>query len=133
MQIFINLIFQKDSPYLEDANKLIERAREGGFIDAQLKKHAPHAKECLTHANVEKSHFLFEERFPLKLENIYGMLILLAAGLAGGAVTLIAEVIIHGLGNLKSRSAVKETQGSGVQEQPQPGPAPTREALGPPS
>ena len=65
------MIFQKDSPFLEDANELIERAREAGLIDAELKKHAPHAKECRTRANVEKSHFGKEQRrFTLKLENI---------------------------------------------------------------
>ena len=38
---------------MEDANELIERAREAGFIDTELKKHAPHAKDCLTRANAE--------------------------------------------------------------------------------
>ena len=70
------------------------------MIDAELKKHAPHAKECRTRANVEKSHFGREQRrFTLKLENIYGMLILLAVGLGGGVVTLLGEVIVHKLGN----------------------------------
>ena len=92
---------------MEDANELIERAREAGFIDTELKKHAPHAKDCLTRANAEKSHFVKEERFPLKLENIYGMLILLAIGLGGGLVTLICEVIIHELHELGNQEPKK--------------------------
>ena len=85
---------------MADANELIKHAREAGLIDAELKKHSPHAKECLTHANIEKSHFGKEQRrFTLQLENIYGMLILLAVGLGGGVVTLLSEVIIHELGN----------------------------------
>ena len=88
-------IFQKGSPYLEDANELIQLARESGFIDAEFKKHILHAKECLTHADVEKSHFGKETKVVFKLENIYGMIILLAVGLSGAIITLIGEIIIH--------------------------------------
>ena len=37
----------------------------------------------------------------LKLENIYGMLILLAVGLGGAIITLIGEMIVYKMGNNK--------------------------------
>ena len=69
------------------------------MIDAQFKKHVPHAKECLTHDDVENSHFGEETKVIFKLQNIYGMVILLAMGLGGGVVTLIGEIVIHKMGS----------------------------------
>ena len=88
-------IFQKGSPFLEDANELIQLAWESGLIDAQFKKYVPHAKECLTRDDVENSHFGEETKVVFKLENIYGMISLLAMGLGGGVLTLIGEIVIH--------------------------------------
>ena len=48
----------------------------------------------MTHDDVEQSYFGKEKRKVLKLENIYGMIILLAVGLGGGAATLIAEIMV---------------------------------------
>ena len=87
--------FQKGSPYLNDVNELIKFARESGVIDAELKKYVPNATECLTHDDVLKTHLEKDGRVVFKLENIYGMIILLSLGLGGSVLTLISEIIIH--------------------------------------
>ena len=35
--------FQKESPYLEDVNELIELAQQMGLINAQIQKYVPNA------------------------------------------------------------------------------------------
>ena len=97
----MTIFFQRGSPYLEDANELIQLAREAGFIDAEFKKHVQNATNCLTHADVEESHFGKKPKLVLKLKNIYGMIILLAVGLGGAFFTLIGEIIVNKIGNKK--------------------------------
>lgn len=63
-----------------------------------MKKYFPNATECLTRADVQKSHFGKDEKVVFKLENIYGMIILLTLGFGGGLLTLIAEIIINKVG-----------------------------------
>ena len=67
-------------------------------MEAQFKKHVPYATKCLTHADVQKSHIGKDNKVVFKLENIYGMIILLALGLGGGVLTLIAEIFINKVG-----------------------------------
>ena len=86
---------QKGSPYLDDANKLISLAIESGLMEAEFKKYVPFASKCLTHADVQKSHIGKDNKVVFKLENIYGMIILLTLGLGGGMLTIIAEKIIQ--------------------------------------
>ena len=92
------MLSQKGSPYLDDANELIEIARESGMIDEEFKKRIPYTAKCLTHADVQKSHIGKDNKVVFKLENIYGMIILLALGLGGGVLTLIAEIFINKVG-----------------------------------
>ena len=86
---------QKDSPYLDDANELIKSARESGFIDKQIKKYSPNATQCLTLAAVQESHFGKDKKVVFKMENIYGMIILLSVGLAGSTLIAMLELIVY--------------------------------------
>ena len=92
------MLFQKGSKYLEDVNKLIVIAKESGLIDKELKKYAPNATECLTRSDVQQSHFGKEKKI-FKLQNIIGMVTILAVGIGVGLLTLISEIIIHRLGS----------------------------------
>ena len=91
-------LFQNGSPYIDDANELIELARQSGLIDAEFRKFIPYASKCLTHADVQKSHIGDGVKVVLKLENIYGLIILLALGLGGSVISMIIEITNHKLG-----------------------------------
>ena len=88
------LIFQKESPYLDDANEIIDHAIESGWFNAEFSKYLPNATKCLRHDDVQWSHFETDQRVVFKMENIYGMIILLAIGLGLATLTAIAEPII---------------------------------------
>ena len=94
---------QKESPYLEDANELIYRAVESGLIAAKLKKYQPNATHCLSHADVQRSHFGKGQQVVFKMDHIYGMIILLAIGLGVATLIVMAEMIIH-----KASTRIKE-------------------------
>ena len=53
----------------------------------------PNATECATNADVQRSHMAQDMKVVLKLENIYGMIVLLGLGLVGGAITFMAEIV----------------------------------------
>ena len=80
---------------MDDANELIDLARESGLIEAQFQKYVPHATECLSHADVEQSHLGKDQTVVFKINNIHGMIILLAIGLGGATFIAVAELIIY--------------------------------------
>ena len=86
---------QKASPYLEDANELIHRAVESGLIAEKMKEHLPNATQCVSHADVQRSHFGKGQLVVFRMDNIYGMLILLAIGLGVAAIIVMVEMIVH--------------------------------------
>ena len=79
---------------MEDANELIDHAIESGWFNAEFSKYLPNATKCLRHDDVQRSHFETDQRVVFKMENIYGMIILLAIGLGLATLTAIAEPII---------------------------------------
>ena len=70
----------------------------------------PNATECATNADVERSHKDQEARVVLKLDNIYGMMILLGLGLVGSAIASMAEVIKKKWETNKRNSKEKSTR-----------------------
>ena len=80
---------------MDDANELIDLARQAGLFDARFKTYIPHATMCLTHADVQQSHFGKDQRVVFKMDNIYGMIIMLAIGLGGATVIAVAELIVY--------------------------------------
>ena len=87
--------FQKGSPYLDDANKLIDIAIESGWFDAEFSKYLPNATKCLRHDDVQWSHCETDQRVVFKIDNIYGMIILLAIGLGMATLIAIAEPVVY--------------------------------------
>ena len=80
---------------MKDVNELIHRAVESGLIAAKLKEYQPNATQCLSHADVQRSHFGKGQQVVFKMDNIYGMLILLAIGLGVSTIIVMAELIVH--------------------------------------
>ena len=80
---------------MDDANELIDIARESGFIDEQIKRYAPNATKCLTRSAAQESHFGKDKKVVFKLENIYGMIILLGAGLVLSMLIAMLELIVY--------------------------------------
>ena len=80
---------------MEDANELIQLAREAGLIDHKLNYLYPHAKKCVTRADVEKSHFGRDQQVVFKMDNIYGMIVLMAIGLGGATFIAVVELIVY--------------------------------------
>ena len=87
--------FQKGSPFLEDANQLIGYARESGIIEAGLRRAFPFATQCLTRADVQRSHFEKDGKDVFQVENIYGMFVLLGTGLGVSVISLLVEIVTH--------------------------------------
>ena len=83
-------LLQKGSPYLDEVNELIELARQSGLF-TNINKLMPNATECATNADVQRSHMA--QDVVLKLDNIYGMIVLLGLGLVGSTITFMAEKI----------------------------------------
>ena len=79
---------------MEDANELIDHAIESGWFNAEFSKYLPNATKCLRHDDVQWSHFETDQRVVFKMENIYGMIILLAIGLGLATLTAIADPIV---------------------------------------
>ena len=69
----------------------------------------PNATECVTNADVQRSHKDQDVRVVLKLDNIYGMIVLLGLGLVGSTITFMAEKIKKTRDMHKKRSKGKST------------------------
>ena len=86
---------QKASPYLEDANELIRRAVESGLIAEKLREHLPNATQCVSHADVQRSHIGKGQKVVFKIGNIYGMIMLLSIGLGIATLIMLAELTVY--------------------------------------
>ena len=80
---------------MEDANELINFAVESGLIAAKLQGYQPYATQCLSHADVQRSHFGQGQHVVFKMTNIYGMIILLAIGLGVATLIFMAELTVY--------------------------------------
>ena len=88
-------LVQKRSPYLEDANRLIDLANQIGLIENVIQRFTPNATQCLTWSAVQASHTRKGKDVVFNLKDIYGMLILLALGFGGAILVLISELAVH--------------------------------------
>ena len=84
---------QKGSQYLDDANKLIDLAKQLDIINLAIQKHIPNATKCSTWSAVHESHWGKGELAEFKVENIFGIMILLAIGLGGSLIIAVLECI----------------------------------------
>ena len=83
--------FQKESPFLEDMNTLIQVAKHMGLIEMSYFKHLPNATKCKTLNDVYESHAKLDHKVTVEVNDIFGTMILLGFGLAGALFILIAE------------------------------------------
>ena len=90
-------MFQKQSPYLDDMNWIIDSAKDMGLIEKIFDKHLPNAAKCDTYHEVFQSHG-YSYQVILELNDIYGMLALLGLGFAGALICLLAEIIHFQMG-----------------------------------
>ena len=88
------MVLQKDSPYLDDVNELIDLANQMGLIEEQIHKSAPNASNCLTSSAVQESHIKRGKSVAYKFEDISGMVVPLGLGLVGGLTILMLELLI---------------------------------------
>ena len=77
---------------MDDANALIDSAIGAGFIEAKFREYLPNATECLTQANVRRSHYQKDKRVVFEMGNIYGMIMLLLIGLGVATLAAMAEL-----------------------------------------
>ena len=93
MKYFIQQ-FQKESPFLEDMNTLIQVAKQMGLIEMSYFKHLPNATKCRTLNDVYESHAKLSHKVTVEVNDIFGTMILLGLGLTGALFILIAEEIL---------------------------------------
>ena len=89
------LVLQKESPYLDDVNELIDLGNQMGLIENEIKKKVPNATHCLTWNAVQDSHMRKDQNAVFHLEDMYGTIILFCFGLGAAIMTLLAELAIH--------------------------------------
>ena len=103
-------LFQKGSPLLEDFNYLIGMRYQMGFsLESELDNHLPNATKCLTWHDVKQSHMTKDQNVVVKLDDIYGMIILLTVGLGLGVMIMIMELFSKAL--LKKIKSVQTQAG----------------------
>ena len=79
---------------MEDVNELIELAHQMGLIDAQIEKYVSNATKCMTWPAVQASHTENDKTVVFELEDLFGILVLIAMGLSGALITWLAEMMI---------------------------------------
>ena len=86
---------QKESPYLDDVNELIELAHQMGLIDAQIKKYVSNATECMTWSAVQTSHAKNGRTVAFKFGDLIGVLLLISMGLGVALLCWAAEMMVY--------------------------------------
>ena len=110
--------FQKESPYLDDVNYLIDmwNQMDMEFSSNRINdwsKYLPNSTNCLTWQDVRASHESDTPEVVIKGDNIYGMLIILLVSLGGALVVLSFLVFLP----LARWSPVAKSQVHQVQDQ----------------
>ena len=87
--------FQKESPFLDELNHIIDTEYEMGEIsDARHHDFVPNSTECDTWQKIRASHKLEDEKVTFQATDLFGMLILLSSGLGGSFLILTVELLI---------------------------------------
>ena len=87
---------------MDDANGLIYLANQIGLIDEGLRRMTPNASKCLTRGAVEETNIsLSREMRVLRIEDIYGMLVILSIGLGGALLVCVTEGVVYKISSKK--------------------------------
>ena len=91
----VSFEFQKGSPYIEDFDFLIDMKDQMGleFSGEGIANYVPNATRCMRWEQVKASHSANND-LVIRIEQIFGMLLLLSLGIAAGFTTFIAESLI---------------------------------------
>ena len=108
--------FQKGSPFLEDINYLIGISDQmGDSLGKQVYQRVPNMTKWLTWNAVEKSHMTQDNKVVVKLDDIYGLLLILALGLFGAMILISTEIAVKALKRKnKKRPSVLEVSGAKI-------------------
>ena len=87
-------MLQKQSPFLDDMNKLIQLAKQIGLIHRSYYNHLPNATKCKTMRDVYASHAEQTNTVIVDVNDIYGMLALIAIGVCMALIAFMTEQII---------------------------------------
>ena len=83
------MAFQKRSPYINDFNEILELALQMGIVD--VTSYVQNSTKCSTWSKIEESHRALNI-VVLKMEDIYGPIILILTGLTTGIITFFMEL-----------------------------------------
>ena len=90
-----HIVFQKQSPYLDDINSFIEIAKQMGLILRSYYKNLPNATKCNSISEVFESHEEKNVKVRVELNAIYGMLVILGIGAGVALFTFITEIVFN--------------------------------------
>ena len=78
-----------------------------GLIQNEITKNLPNATQCLTRSGVQESHMKKGKIVVYKLEDVYGMIILLAIGLGAAVIALFGELVWYKVFHKRKSSSPK--------------------------
>ena len=90
-----HIVFQKQSPYLDEINSFIDIAKQMGLILQSYYKNLPNATKCNSISEVFESHEEKYDRVRVELNAIYGMLVILGIGAGVALFTFTAEIFFY--------------------------------------
>ena len=90
---------------MQDFNYLIDLMNQMDleFSRNRILDYLPNSTNCMTWPEVKASHETDSPTVIIKIENIYGMLILLAVGLGGSFIVFIFELFMRALKEWQGR------------------------------
>ena len=88
------VVLQKQSLILEEMNNFIDLAKQMGLILKSFFSYLPNGTKCNTVNDIYESHMENNHTVTVKLNDIYGMLVLLGLGVGLALITLTAETLL---------------------------------------
>ena len=90
---------------MQDFNYLMDLMNQMDleFSRNRILDYLPNSTNCMTWPEVKASHETDSPTVIIKIENIYGMLILLAVGLGGSLIVFILELFVRALKEQRGR------------------------------
>ena len=91
---------------MEDADELIEQAKQMGLIDAKVSGALPNATKCSTLQDIQASYQNEGRKVSLKFEDIRGMIYLYLICIGCSLAAMMVEVVIKLLSWAETGSVV---------------------------
>ncbi|KAG7176008.1 Glutamate receptor-like 49 [Homarus americanus] len=85
----VSVAFQKNSPHLPRANKILIQLQESGILGKWRSEHINNATQCLRHPSKDRPPGLY----PLTLHDLSGPFLLLAVGVMSALVCFLGETL----------------------------------------